>query len=122
MDMSFTNWNRENAPSESDGLEPLGWAALSARLSATHRLRRELTAGVAHPRCGTASFAPHAFDPPASAPEIGNRYPALQKPTSAQSDDPVNLEPLGDRKPGGAMSTEKGEGQPSRECRIRGLQ
>ena len=120
--MSFTNWNRENASSDSDGLEPLGWAALSARLSATHRLRRELTAGIAHPRCVTASFAPHAFDPPASAPERGKEFPALQKPTSAQSDDTVNLEPLGDRKAEATMSNGSGEGQPSRECRTRGLQ
>ncbi len=122
MDMSFTNWNRENAAPDSDGLEPLGWAALSARLSATHRLRRELTAGVAHPRCGTASFAPHAFEPAASGPENGNRCPALQKPASAQTDDLVNLEPLGERKAGGAMGSDTGEGQPSRECRTRGLQ
>ena len=111
--MSFTPWNRGPAPSDSDGLEPLGWATLSARLSATHRLRRELLAGASpHPRCGTASFAPEALGP----------RPARELPGSAQLVDGVNLEPLGDGKAGDGMDCGTDGEHPDRDCRTRGLQ
>jgi len=113
MDMFFTPWKREIAPSDSDGLEPLGWATLSARLSATHRLRRELMAGSStHPRCGTASFAPHAFGP----------RPAHELPISAKPNDGVNLEPLGDGKARDDMGCGTGGDHSRRDCRTRGMQ
>ena len=108
MELSFTPWNRENASSDSDGLEPLGWAALSARLAATHQLRRELVAGAPpHPRCGTASFAPGL---------------SCASPDSAQMNQGVNLEPLANGKAGDTISDGTGEGPLSTDRRTRGLQ
>ena len=108
MELSFTPWEAEIAPSDSDGLAPLGWAALSARLAATHQLRRELVAGSpAHPRCGTASFAPGL---------------SCLSTDSAQMIPGVNLEPLANGKAGDAMSVGTSEGPLSNDCRTRGLQ
>ena len=121
MDMTFTPPERENAPSDSDGLVPLGWESLSARLSATHRLRRELSADAsAHPRCATASFAPQAFDPRPCAP---GQHPAREPLTLAHGNHDVNLEHLGDGKAQGTnCSGSTGREQPSLDCRTRGLQ
>ena len=113
MELSFNLWNRDVAASDSDGLEPLGWATLTAKLSAKHRLRRELNTGAsAHPRCGTASFAPHAFQP----------GPAHELPGSAQSNHDVNPEPLGDGKARHDMSCGTGEDHSSSDGRTRGMQ
>ncbi len=111
MDMAFNPWNREIAISDSEGLEPLGWSTLTAKLSATHRLRRELVTS-AHPRCGTASFAPLAFNP----------GPAHELPVSAQSNHDVNPEPLGDGKARHDMSCGTGEDHSSSDGRTRGMQ
>lgn len=118
MDLSFSPLRRESAAADSDELEPLGWATLSARLSATHRLRRELSASTSrHPRCGTASFAPvplqaEPFDP----------APPRDPPASAHPREDVNLEPLGDGKSAEGIGSEPGGDHSNRDCRTRGMQ
>lgn len=122
MDLSFSSLRRESAAADSDELEPLGWATLSARLSATHRLRRELSESASrHRRCGTASFAPAAFG---AEPFHDGSDPALSRDSFASTHprDDVNLEPLGDGKSGEVIGSETGGTHSNRDCWTRGMQ
>lgn len=68
MDLArFAPTGFARAPAGEDGLRPLDWTELCARLAAAHHARRALAAGEAgRSPSGSASFAPHAVQRPAA--------------------------------------------------------
>ena len=108
MELTFTISPAPAQALDGEGLAPLEWAGLCARLAAAQDLRREFDRGARSARAGAAaSFSPS---------------PARLLLGSARLAPAVNHEPLADGKARGGIANGPDDIESARECRDRGQQ